>query len=355
MGNIQTLNTNDNSIENKKVILEEHGKLLNEIKRLKQCLLKKNIVYKQTKQNLIKENSELAKKHLESDTSLYELNQKINSLSKMNKALRDSKHIANEQSLKLSIENTNIKRELDTFKNCYMTKATESEKQFQAKDESMEKRLQSQQNDFDAKIHELKQEHQIKLKKYEELQNKYRKLTLENEHNVSKKDMYRNEYKELIKDYNRLNEEMTEFISELSDKTEQNHNLKQENKNFKDKNEDLEVQLHVQETEYNNTITSLKKENEIDYDFNMLIIKEQKEKYETLYKHTSELKDLIFNIGKIYYNNRIKEMKLIKEILTTKKNDELIDKHCKHREEFEENLEKIQNKINTINQLDKKL
>lgn len=355
MGNIQTLNTNDNSIENKKVILEEHGKLLNEIKRLKQCLLEKNIVYKKTKQNLIKENSELAKKHLESDTSLYELNQKINSLSKMNKALRDSKHIANEQSLKLSIENTNIKRELDTFKNCYMTKATESEKQFQAKDESMEKRLQSQQNDFDAKIHELKQEHQIKLKKYEELQNQYRKLTLQNEHNVSKKDMYRNEYKELIKDYNRLNEEMTEFISELSDKTEQNHNLRKENKNLKDKNEDLEVQLHVQETEYNKTITSLKKENEIDYDFNMLIIKEQKEKYETLYKHTSELKDSILNIGKIYYNNRIKEMKLIKEILTTKKNDELIDKHCKHCEEFEENLEKIQNKINTINQLDNKL
>ena len=150
----------------------------------------------------------------------------------MNKALRDSKHIANEQSLKLSLENTKIKKQLDTFKKCYMTKAIESEKQAQAKDEFLEKRLQTQQNDFDAKIHELKQEHQLKLKKYEELQNQYRKLTLQNEHNVSKKDMYRNEYKELIKDYNRLNAEMTEFISELSDKTEQTHNLKQDNKNL---------------------------------------------------------------------------------------------------------------------------
>ena len=87
-----------------------------EIKELRKQNVHNNIKFNLEKNRLLNENTNISKQYLECNTKVYELEQELKKLLEINKALRDSKHIANDESRNCKIENIQLKTTIKSLK-----------------------------------------------------------------------------------------------------------------------------------------------------------------------------------------------------------------------------------------------
>ena len=190
-----------------------------EIKELRKQNINNNIKFNLEKNKLLNENTNISKQYLEHNTKVYELEQKLKKLSEINKALRESKHIANDESRNCKLENIQLKTTIESLK-----KQIETLSQLQLKKTSDITIKDSIQNST-SEIDRLRNHHKIKV---HNLKSSYRKKIEKLRKTINmlseqKKQIIR-VHKQKIEDYNLLSDEMTGILLNLAQENNDNQN-----------------------------------------------------------------------------------------------------------------------------------